>query len=63
MSACTQARFLAAPMPDDVDQAIGRLAVAPDVVRIAVMPDVHLAEDVCVGTVVATAPVSRRGRW
>jgi tRNA-splicing ligase RtcB (3'-phosphate/5'-hydroxy nucleic acid ligase) len=46
--------FLAGPLPDDVRVALDRLEAAPDVVHVAVMPDVHLAEDVCVGTVVAT---------
>ncbi len=49
-----QARFVAAPVPAEVDRALARLAEAPDVARIAVMPDVHLAEEVCVGTVLAT---------
>jgi tRNA-splicing ligase RtcB len=39
----------------DVAAAIERLAQADDVRRIAVMPDVHLAADVCIGTVVATS--------
>lgn len=34
--------------------ALDRLARADDVVHIAVMPDAHLAEEVCVGTVTAT---------
>jgi tRNA-splicing ligase RtcB len=46
--------WLASPLPADVKSALERLAEHPDVARIAVMPDVHLAEDVCVGTVVAT---------
>src|SRR3981081_888646 len=32
-----------------------RLRRAPDVQQIAVMPDVHLAADVCIGVVVATS--------
>lgn len=47
-------RWLAEPLPQDVAQALQRLAAAPGVARIAVMPDVHLAEHVCVGTVVGT---------
>lgn len=39
----------------DVRAAIERLARGDDVRRIAVMPDVHLAADVCIGTVVATS--------
>ncbi len=50
----TQARFVAHPLPGDVDRALDRLAHAPDVVHVAVMPDVHLAEEVCVGVAVAT---------
>ncbi len=47
--------WLAAPMKHDVSEAIERLGRAPDVQQIAVMPDVHLATDVCVGVVVATS--------
>ena len=47
--------WLVAPMDDEVWRAIWRLRRAPDVQRVAVMPDVHLAEDVCVGAAVATA--------
>jgi len=43
------------PLPRDVRAAIERLARSHDVRRIAVMPDVHLSADVCVGTVVATS--------
>ena len=37
--------WLVAPMDDEVSKAIRRLRRAPDVQRVAVMPDVHLAED------------------
>ncbi|MEC9048489.1 MAG: RtcB family protein [Planctomycetota bacterium] len=47
-------RWLSEPMAKDVSLALERLARAPGVRRIAVMPDVHLAEHVCVGTVLAT---------
>ncbi|HEX6884603.1 MAG TPA: RtcB family protein [Planctomycetota bacterium] len=47
-------RFLAEPPPSDVRAALERLARAGDVRRVAVMPDVHLARDVCVGVAVAT---------
>lgn len=47
--------WLAEPMNHDVSEAIERLRRAPDVQQIAVMPDVHLAADVCVGVVVATS--------
>jgi tRNA-splicing ligase RtcB len=36
-------------------EALGRLQHAPDVQRIAVMPDVHLANDICIGVVLATS--------
>jgi tRNA-splicing ligase RtcB len=47
--------WLATPMDHDVSEAIERLRHAPDVQRIAVMPDVHLSADVCIGVVVATS--------
>ncbi len=47
--------WLAAPMNQDVSVAIERLRRAPDVQQVAVMPDVHLATDVCIGVVVATS--------
>jgi tRNA-splicing ligase RtcB len=47
--------WLAAPLDRDVSEALERLRRAPDVQRVAVMPDVHLAADVCVGVVVATS--------
>lgn len=47
--------WLAEPMNHDVSEAIERLRRALDVEQIAVMPDVHLAADVCVGVVVATS--------
>src|SRR5579871_5836930 len=46
--------WLVAPLEEEVLKAIQRLRRAPDVTRVAVMPDVHLAEDVCVGIAVAT---------
>jgi tRNA-splicing ligase RtcB len=42
-------------MDRDVAEAIGRLRRAPDVQQIAVMPDVHLSADVCIGVVLATS--------
>ena len=48
------AAWLAEPLTADVERSIGRLRGAGDVVRVAAMPDVHLAEEVCVGVVVAT---------
>lgn len=46
--------WLIEPLQGDVRTQLRRLARAPDVRRIAVMPDVHLAADVCVGVVLAT---------
>ena len=48
-------RWLAEPLPPDVCRSIERLALAKDVRHIAVMPDVHLSGDVCVGLAVATS--------
>ena len=39
----------------EVRAALERLAASDDVQRVAVMPDVHLASGVCVGTVTATS--------
>jgi tRNA-splicing ligase RtcB (3'-phosphate/5'-hydroxy nucleic acid ligase) len=50
----TLARFLADPVPQEVARALDLLVQAPDVVHVAVMPDVHLAEEVCVGVALAT---------
>ena len=47
------------PLLRDVELALERLARSDDVRRIAVMPDVHLSADVCVGTVVATSRPAR----
>ncbi len=40
--------------PEDVQRALLRLSRAEDVIRVAAMPDVHLAKDVCIGTALAT---------
>jgi tRNA-splicing ligase RtcB len=48
-------KWLYEPLPKDVSQSIARLAAADDVQHIAVMPDVHLSGDVCVGLAVATS--------
>lgn len=48
-------RWTDGPVSSEVEAALDRLARAEDVRRIAVMPDVHLAADVCIGTVVATS--------
>lgn len=47
--------WLTAPLIHDVSEALERLRRAPDVQHLAVMPDVHLATDVCIGVVVATS--------
>jgi tRNA-splicing ligase RtcB (3'-phosphate/5'-hydroxy nucleic acid ligase) len=47
--------WLAAPIDHDVSEAIECLRRAPDVQQIAIMPDVHLAADVCIGVAVATS--------
>lgn len=47
--------WLTAPLGHEVSEALGRLRRAPDVRQIAVMPDVHLANDICVGVVLATS--------
>ncbi len=46
--------WLAEPLAPEVCAALDRLARAPDVERVVVLPDVHLASEVCVGTVIAT---------
>src|SRR5262245_39025794 len=47
--------WLDGPMSQEALEAIERLRRAPDVRQIAVMPDVHLSADVCIGVVVATS--------
>jgi tRNA-splicing ligase RtcB (3'-phosphate/5'-hydroxy nucleic acid ligase) len=47
--------WLATPLDRDVSEALERLRRAPDVQQVAVMPDVHLAAEVCIGVVVATS--------
>ena len=47
--------WLAAPMAREVTEVIERLRHAPDMQQVAVMPDVHLAVDVCIGVVAATS--------
>lgn len=46
--------FVSEPPPADVQASLGAWRRAPGVQSIAVMPDVHLARDVCIGTVIAT---------
>ncbi|MEZ4403150.1 MAG: RtcB family protein [Kofleriaceae bacterium] len=47
-------RWVAGRLPADVEASLARLAEADDVVHVAVMPDVHLGGEVCVGIVLAT---------
>jgi tRNA-splicing ligase RtcB (3'-phosphate/5'-hydroxy nucleic acid ligase) len=47
-------QWLAMPMEPGAREAIERVRRAEDVVHVAVMPDVHVAGDVCVGTAMAT---------
>ena len=46
--------WVVAPLKGAVLEALERLRRARDVRHVAVMPDVHLAEDVCVGVAVGT---------
>src|SRR5512147_2149644 len=46
--------WLPEPPSEDVFRSVERLARLDDVATIALMPDTHLAENVCVGVVVAT---------
>src|SRR3954469_8061663 len=46
--------WLETPMEDSAAKALERVRRAQDVAYVAVMPDVHLAADVCVGTAMAT---------
>ena len=41
----------------DVQRSLNRMSQAPDVQYLAIMPDVHLATDVCIGTVLATKSI------
>lgn len=47
-------RWLAEPLDPKVARSIEQLSRAPDVTRVAIMPDIHLAAGVCNGVVVAT---------
>jgi hypothetical protein len=47
--------WLATPMRGDLAEALERIRRAPDVRHVAVMPDVHIASDTCVGVVIATS--------
>lgn len=47
--------WLTEPLTESVESSLVRLACQADVVRMAVMPDVHLSGDVCVGVALATS--------
>jgi tRNA-splicing ligase RtcB len=47
-------QFLCGPLPHGVPDVLERLRKTEGVTQIAVMPDVHLASEFCVGTVVAS---------
>ena len=47
-------RWLFQSLPEDVERALDRLTRIDDIRHVAVMPDVHLSYDVCVGTVIAS---------
>ncbi|HET6323240.1 MAG TPA: RtcB family protein [Planctomycetaceae bacterium] len=47
-------KWLAGPLPAGVEDSLERLRRAEDVAYVAVLPDVHLADDVCVGVALAT---------
>src|SRR3982751_2984965 len=47
--------WLSEPLSPEVRGALERLSRCADVRHVAVMPDVHLAHDVCIGTVLATS--------
>lgn len=46
--------WLVEPLSDEVAKALGRMSAAVGIDQIAVMPDVHLSGDFCIGTVVAS---------
>jgi tRNA-splicing ligase RtcB len=50
----TMRSWLTQPLSADVAQSLERLRRAEDVHHVAVMPDVHLANEVCVGVAMAT---------
>ncbi len=47
-------RWLAGPLPREVVRPLDRLAATPGIARVAVLPDVHYAEGVCVGVAAAS---------
>lgn len=53
-SSTTMYQWLVEPLSPEVTDSVSRLMDADDVQRLAIMPDVHLSKDVCVGVVMAT---------
>jgi tRNA-splicing ligase RtcB (3'-phosphate/5'-hydroxy nucleic acid ligase) len=49
--------WLTQPLAPEIVQSVDRLRQMDDVQHVALMPDVHLAQDVCIGAVVATRQV------
>jgi len=49
--------WLASPLPPDVGRSLDRLARGPGVRHMAVMPDVHLSGEACVGVALASEGV------
>ncbi len=49
--------WLSGPLPEGVDRVIERLRRSPHIEQVAILPDVHLAEVVCVGMAIATRDV------
>ncbi|MDH5682191.1 MAG: RtcB family protein [Spirochaetota bacterium] len=47
-------KWIAEPLDHSVNEALERLCKTDDVRYLAVMPDIHLSHDVCIGTVMAT---------
>lgn len=47
-------KWLTAPLDEKISNAVARLSRSEGVVHMAIMPDVHLSGEVCIGTVIAT---------
>ncbi|MGE3166703.1 MAG: RtcB family protein [Planctomycetota bacterium] len=47
-------RWTIGPLSDEVERALERLIGHPNIARVAVMPDVHLSQEFCIGTVTAS---------
>lgn len=54
MHEATMHAWLAGPLPEGAAEVLDRLRRTPGVLHVAVMPDVHVASEFCVGTVVAS---------